>query len=152
MRTPPQLILFEGWCVGVPAQDAAALRRPVNALERDEDAGGIWRGYVNAQLQTGYAALWRRFDTLVLLQAPTFSVVERWRNEQELALRRAHAPRAMSPSQLHRFIMHYERLSRHSLRTLPALADIRLVLVADRSVRRIDIDADIDNSANRFAI
>jgi D-glycerate 3-kinase len=152
VRARPQLVLFEGWCVGVPAQGPAALRRPINELERDEDADGIWRGYVNAQLQDGYASLWRRFDMLVLLQAPAFSVVERWRNEQEQTLRRAHAPRAMSPAKLHRFIMHYERLSRHSLRTLPALADVRLVLAADRGVRRIDTDTDIDYPADRIPI
>ena len=134
----PDIVLLEGWCVGVPAQSARAVRKPVNALERDEDSDGRWRGYVNAQLRTGYAALWQRFATLVLLQAPGFDIVERWRNEQEQALRRAQAPRAMSPAQLRRFIMHYERLSRQALRTLPGLADIRVVLDARRRVRRID--------------
>ena len=32
--------------------------------------------------------------------------------------------RAMSPRELKRFVMHYERLSLHALRTLPALADV----------------------------
>lgn len=136
---PPEVVLFEGWCVGVPAQAAAALRRPINALEREEDRNGRWREHVNTQLRTGYAALWRRFDALVLLRAPAFSVVERWRNEQEQALRRAHAARAMTPAQLRRFIMHYERLSRQALRTLPALADVRVALDAQRRVRRIAV-------------
>jgi D-glycerate 3-kinase len=34
--------------------------------------------------------------------------------------------------------MHYERLSRHALRTLPVRADIRLVLDAHRRVRAIE--------------
>jgi len=138
VRERPALILFEGWCVGVPAQSASALRRPINALERDEDADGRWRRFVNGQLQAGYAELWRRFDALVLLQAPRFDVVERWRNQQEQALRRAHAPRAMTPARLRRFIMHYERLSRQALRTLPGRADVRIVLDARRHVRRIE--------------
>ncbi len=33
--------------------------------------------------------------------------------------------------------MHYERLSRQALRALPALADLRLLLDADRRVRRL---------------
>ena len=138
---PPRLILFEGWCVGVPAQTPAQLRRPINALERDEDGDGRWRGYVNTQLAAGYARLWQRFDALVLLQAPSFDVVQRWRDEQEMALRRARAPHAMSAAALRRFIMHYERLSRQALRELPARTDIRLVLDAARRVHRIALAA-----------
>ncbi len=33
----PELVILEGWCIGVPPQGAAALARPVNRLERDED-------------------------------------------------------------------------------------------------------------------
>jgi D-glycerate 3-kinase len=133
---PPRLTILEGWCVGVPPQSAAALREPVNALERDEDADGRWRRWVNRQLATNYVPLWRRFDWLVLLQAPDWSVVERWRGEAEQARRRRHAPHALTPAALRRFLMFYERLSRHALRTLPARADLRLVLDADHGVER----------------
>jgi D-glycerate 3-kinase len=40
---PPRFIIFEGWCVGVPPQTAGELKRPINALERDEDTQAIWR-------------------------------------------------------------------------------------------------------------
>jgi len=133
----PALVLLEGWCVGVAPQSAAALARPVNALERDEDADGRWRRYVNDELARSYARAWRRLDRLVLLQAPRFDVVARWRDEQERRLRRRGAPRAMDGAALRRFLMHYERLSRHALRTLPARADLRLVLDARRTVRAI---------------
>ena len=43
----------------------------------------------------------------------------------------------MDGAALRRFLMHYERLSRHALRTLPARADLRLVLDARRTVRAI---------------
>ncbi|MEP6938989.1 MAG: kinase [Rudaea sp.] len=137
VSVPPCIVVLEGWCVGVPAQSSAALARPLNRLERIEDADAVWRGYVNAHLEREYALLWRRLDALVWLQAPGFAVVQRWRDEQEQALRRSGAPRAMSPAALRRFVMHYERLSRHSLRTLPARADLRIVLDARRGVRRI---------------
>jgi len=133
----PRVIVLEGWCVGVPAQAATQLARPINALERDEDRDGRWRHYVNAQLCGDYARLWRRFDALIQLAAPSFEVVQRWRDEQERPLRRARAPRALSPAALQRFLLHYERLSRHALRELPALADLRLMLDASRRVRRI---------------
>ncbi|MFC4818724.1 kinase [Dokdonella ginsengisoli] len=145
VHVPPRLILLEGWCVGVPAQDEATLRRPLNALERDEDGERRWRGRVNEELAHGYARLWRRFDALVLLQAPGFDVVTRWRDEQERALRRRGAPQAMDRAALARFLMHYERLSRVALRELPARADLRLRLDRERRVveaswMRIDVD------------
>jgi D-glycerate 3-kinase len=133
----PDVIILEGWCVGVPPQSSAALRRPVNRLERDEDRDARWRTWVNAQLAHHYVKLWRRLDRLVMLQAPGFEIVARWRDEQERALRARNAPRALSPAALRRFLMHYERLSRQALRTLPAIADLRIVLDSDRRVQRL---------------
>lgn len=134
---PPRLVLLEGWCIGLRAQSMAALHQPVNALERDEDRERVWRAWVNAQLAGGYSAAWRRLDRLVLLQAPRHTVVARWRDEQERALRRRGAPNAMSRTAMQRFLMHTERLGRHALRTLPARADLRLLLDANRRVRSI---------------
>jgi D-glycerate 3-kinase len=133
----PSLIVLEGWCIGVPPQSAAALRRPVNALERDEDAGAHWRGWVNEQLTLRYVPLWQRLDHLVMLQAPDYDIVRRWRDEQERALRLRHAQRALTPAALRRFLMHYERLSRQALKTLPTLADLRIVLDSKRRVRKL---------------
>ena len=137
VTSPPQLILLEGWCIGVPPESQSALARPINTLERREDSNARWRTWVNARLAGDYAALWRRFDALVMLAAPSFDIVARWRDEPERALRKRGAPRAMSRAALHRFLMHYERLSRHALRTLPALADIVVTLDASRRVRKI---------------
>jgi len=137
VTSPPRLILLEGWCVGVPAEAQRALARAVNALELREDPDARWRTWVNARLGGEYAALWRRFDALIMLEAPGFEVVSRWRGEPERELRRRGAPRAMSRAALRRFLMHYERLSRHALRALPALADIVVTLDASRRVRRI---------------
>jgi D-glycerate 3-kinase len=133
----PHLIILEGWCVGVPAQSATALRRPLNRLEREEDRDARWRGWVNMQLARHYAPLWQRLDRLVMLQAPDYAIVTRWRDEQERVLRARAAPRAMSPTALRRFLMYYERLSRQALRTLPAIADLRVVLDSKRRVRRL---------------
>ncbi len=137
ISAPPRFVVVEGWFLGVTPQHASQLRRPVNALERDEDAHASWRNWVNDQLRLHYHALWQRFDRLVMLQAPGFGVVRRWRDEQERALRRRGAEHALSPAALRRFVMHYERLSRQALRVLPARADLRIALDPDRRVRRI---------------
>jgi D-glycerate 3-kinase len=139
VKHAPQLVILEGWCVGVPAESAAALRHPLNTLERSADADARWRRFVNAELRRRYAVVWRRFDRLLNLQAPSFTVVLRWRDEQERKLRERHAPRAMSPTALRRFLMHYERVSREALRTLPMRADINIKLDARRRTQEIVI-------------
>lgn len=137
VTSPPRLILLEGWCIGVPAGTIRESRHALNALERREDADGHWRGHVEAALANVYAKLWRKLDALVLLGAPNFAIVERWRGEPERALRRRGAPRAMSASALRRFLMHYERLSRRALKTLPKVADVVIELDERRRVRRV---------------
>src|SRR5690606_18641991 len=39
---PVDLVLFEGWFLGTPAEPDSALAEPLNALERDEDPDGRW--------------------------------------------------------------------------------------------------------------
>ncbi|MGZ3376888.1 MAG: hypothetical protein ACXU8S_09840, partial [Phenylobacterium sp.] len=53
----------------------AALAAPVNALEREEDPDGVWRAYVNNQLDGPYQFLIARLQDLILLEAPSFEVV-----------------------------------------------------------------------------
>ena len=137
VKHPPRFVILEGWCVGVPPQTNAELKNPVNELERDEDADGTWRHWVNDQLKRNYVALWKRFDELAILQAPGFDVVLNWRDEQERTLRKRQAARAQTTQQLKRFLQHFERLSRQALKKLPVLADLHLVLDAKRDVRRI---------------
>lgn len=133
---PVNIVLLEGWCVGTPPQATDALVAPVNALEAQEDADGRWRRYVNERLATDYAALFGQLDRLLFLQAPDFAAVAPWRLEQE-AGNAAAAPDGhalMDAAALDRFIAHYERLTRHALRVLPARADVVLSLDRCRQV------------------
>lgn len=131
------IIILEGWCVGAVAQSAAALQVPVNWLERDFDKDLTWRRYVNDSLEH-YQPLFALLDMLVLLAAPSFDVVYRWRREQELQLRAAVQARGGDPSrlmndaQLRRFVAHYERLTRHILEEMPLRADVVVPLDAQR--------------------
>ena len=129
---PVDYLLFEGWCVGARAQSAAALRAPANALERDEDAGGRWRGAVNDALAGPYRALFARIDVQIMLRIDGMARVFEWRRLQEEKLRRrveregsGGAPsRVMNDAELDRFIAHYERITRHLLEEMPGRADI----------------------------
>jgi D-glycerate 3-kinase len=135
VKEPPALLVFEGWCLGVPPQAPAALESPVNALERDEDADGHWRRYVNARL-ADYGQAWKLIDSLIALQAPGWDIVRRWRGEAEPSPGPA-TPHAMGAMALDRFLAHYERISRHALQSLPAHADVLVELDATRTPVRV---------------
>ncbi|MFQ3171781.1 MAG: D-glycerate 3-kinase [Oleispira sp.] len=144
VETPIDIIILEGWCVGITAEAEGALLEPVNELESLKDPQGKWRSYINQQLVTNYPELWQLIDRLIMLQAPSFSCVYQWRLEQEqkLAQEQAHkqgqisAPdealkeealkkgllknnHIMQAEEIQHFIQHYERLTRHSLKYLP---------------------------------
>jgi D-glycerate 3-kinase len=137
VKGPLDVLIFEGWCVGARAQDDAALAAPINALEAARDPDATWRRCANMALATDYADLFERIDRLVLLAAPGFEVVHRWRVQQEHDLRRRLADqdggaRVMSDDEIGVFIQHYERLTRHILSDMPAYADLTLRLDPNR--------------------
>jgi D-glycerate 3-kinase len=123
VAAPLDILLFEGWCMGATPQADAALATPQNALEAEEDRDCLWRRHVNTALATGYAGLFARLDQLIMLQAPNFASVRRWRALQEQKLIAARGTGMEAPA-LDRFLQHYERLTRHMLESLPARADI----------------------------
>jgi len=138
---PVEVILFEGWCNNSPAQSAQELERPVNELEEKEDPHGIWRQYVNKQLIDYRQRLFDHADMSIMLKAPDFERIYEWRSlqEQKLAASSAHLEQnqVMNESELMRFIQHYERISRHTLEHLPAMADVVLPVAADHSITGI---------------
>lgn len=131
------LVLLEGWCVGVAPQEESALAEPINELESREDPDGVWRRYVNSALAQEYRIAFDQLQHLVLLQAPSFEQVYAWRGLQEQKLREARAGDGagiMSTEQLEHFIQHYERLTRHALETLPSQADTVFPLDRDHRI------------------
>lgn len=136
------VIIFEGWCVGVSAQAEADLQSPVNSLESEEDKALIWRHFVNRQLQSGYDKLYGLLDRLIFLKVPGMDCVYRWRlqQEQQLGQQKTGEPnRLMQPEALKRFIMHFERLSLQALAELPSRADITLELNPDHRFKPLII-------------
>jgi D-glycerate 3-kinase len=146
---PADVILFEGWCVGARPQSPSALAEPVNSLERSEDSEGRWRGYVNDALANSYQGLFGRLDMLILLAAPDFPTVIKWRQQQEALLRArlkdqgAGLDRSMDDAAVENFVRHYERLTRHILAEMPARANMVVALDAERRV----IDVKANNAA-----
>lgn len=109
IRVDAEVLVLEGWCLGVQPQPPELLKKPVNDLERLEDAQGTWRQWCNEQIRQHYQPLWPLVDAWILLQPPTFAQVFEWRRQQEMDLPRSEA---LSEAALQRFIQHYERLTR----------------------------------------
>ena len=144
VSAPAQLILLEGWCVGLSPQKERELEVAVNSTEAEQDPSLVWRREVNRQLSNGYADLFGELDALLLLQAPSFDAVFEWRWQQEQRLseqfQRDHPDRpnpTMTRSEVADFVLHYQRLTEHGLRTLADQADFVWELAADRSVERM---------------
>lgn len=133
--TGVEVILLEGWCLGATAGPIEELVDPVNALERDEDSGGQWRQYANQVLGASFPPIYARVDEWVMLRAPGFDCVYRWRLEQEHKLAATSAgSRVMSDAQVARFIQHYQRLTEHCLDQLPRKVNHLFTLNEQREV------------------
>ncbi len=130
------IILLEGWCIGAQAETEAELAEPVNLLEEREDSDGRWRHYVNSVLASAFPPIYAQVDSWVMLRAPSFDCVYRWRLEQEqkLAARRQGAG-VMDAQQVARFIQFYQRLTRHCLAMLPAKVNHLFALDEQRQIQ-----------------
>lgn len=148
-RGRAEVVLLEGWCVGARPQAADELEEPINSLERDEDADGRWRRYVNAQLDGPYRPLFDLIDRMIQLVAPGMECIREWRGQQEEKLRKKLAAAGDDTSQLmdatalDRFIAHYQRLTEHQWRDLPRLADAVLKLASDHQITSLRWKADL---------
>lgn len=112
-KRPPwrgDVLLVEGWCLGLlPLTEAQLLAAP-NALEAIQDAELRWRHWVNQQLAVRYQQVWPLLGSMILLQAPGWQQICRWRAaaEQELINKQG---RGMSDETLSAFMQHYQRWS-----------------------------------------
>lgn len=130
-----QVLVLEGWCLGVHAQPEDMLQEPINTLERDEDPQGIWRSWVNDQIRMHYEPLWPHIDYWVQLQPPGFEQVVMWRGQQEQQIEPTLRMDALA---LRRFIDHYERLTRWQWESPPLRPGLCVRLAKDHSVQSID--------------
>ena len=130
------IIVFEGWCLGAEPQGKHELLIPINRLEAEQDPDCYWRRYVNQQLQAIYPELFELIDTWIMLKAPSFDCVFNWRLEQENKLRASISKpsKLMADHDIKRFIQHYQRITEHTLETLPAKVDYLFELDSQREI------------------
>ncbi len=144
------VVVVDGWCLGAAPQSEQELLQPVNELEATEDPDAVWRRYVNDQLKGPYQQLFDQLDLLIMLKVPSMESVFEWRTLQEKKLAdrvryldqegRSDGLKIMSESEIHRFIMHYERLTRMMLERMPEIADVTSFLNENHKTYKILIN------------
>jgi D-glycerate 3-kinase len=121
----PDIVIFEGWCVGAKPQKNIDLIKPINKLEKLEDKGLIWRKKVNNELKNNYGKIFYLIDDLIFLKVPSFKYVYKWRLLQEKKLKKSSkGKKIMSIKEIKRFIMFYERITRNMIASLGAKVKI----------------------------
>ena len=124
VKKKPNIVIFEGWCVGATPQKNKDLNIPVNKLEKQKDSKKIWRQKVNSELKKNYNKIFNLIDKLIFLKVPSFKYVLKWRLLQEKKLRiTTKGSKTMNDKQIENFVMYYERITKHMLKSLPKTAD-----------------------------
>jgi len=119
----PNIIIFEGWCVGAIAQKNKDLIKPINILEKKNDPNLLWRNKVNIELKNEYKKIFDKIDKLIFLKVPNFDCVHKWRLLQEKKLQlTSRGKKIMSAIQVREFIMYYERITIQMLKDLTSKA------------------------------
>ena len=120
----PHIVILEGWCVGAEQQKNKDLLIAINELEKHQDKERIWRNRVNQELKKDYKKIFKLINKIIFLKVPSFKYVFKWRLLQEKKLRIIFkGKKTMTDKQIKKFIMFYERLTKHMLKTLTNKAD-----------------------------
>ena len=125
----PDIIIFEGWCVGTTHQNSTELKKPLNFIEKKYDKNLKWRKIVNNLVKKRYKSLFSQIDKLVYLKVPNFNYIIKWRwlQEQKMKLTSKNK-KTMSKIQVKEFIMFYERLTKHMMKNYSKISDLTIFL------------------------
>jgi D-glycerate 3-kinase len=138
IKKQPHIIIFEGWCVGAKPQKKKYLKKSINILEKEYDPSLIWRSKVNYELQNEYAEIFNKISRLIFLKVPNFECVYKWRLLQEKKLQlTSKGKKIMSSTQVKKFIMYYERITKQMLVDLTKKAYVVLYLDKKHRFNRI---------------
>ena len=129
IKTKPDIIIFEGWCVGTTHQNNNELKRPINLIEKKYDENLKWRKTVNNLIKKRYKNIFNKIDKLVFLKVPHFNYIIKWRwlQEQKMKLT-TKSKKTMSKTEVKEFIMFYERLSKHMIKNYSKISDLTIFL------------------------
>ena len=132
LKERPDVIVFEGWCVGAKSEKNKTLKKSINFMEKNQDQKQIWRKYVNDQLKLKYKKLYSQLNCLIYLKARNFNLLQKWRLKQERKLwlnsKRKSNLKIMSKEDVLSFMQTYQRVTQNMFRYMPKYASIILNL------------------------
>ena len=67
VKKKPNIVIFEGWCVGATAQKNKDLNYPINKLEKQKDSKKVWRQKVNLNLKKDYKSLIHGYEAKIFV-------------------------------------------------------------------------------------
>ena len=141
IKRVPDVIIFEGWCVGARAEKKNTLKKSINPLEKKEDKNLKWRKFVNRQLQTKYKKLFSKLNSLLFLKAGSFKLLQSWRLKQETLLKLNSKNKAnnkvMSKSEILTFMQTYQRITQNMFKFAPKYSSIVLNLNRNHEIKSI---------------
>jgi len=141
IKTKPDVVIFEGWCVGARPQLNSQLKKPINSLEKVHDHGAQWRTYVNNQLKTKYNALFKQLDGLLYLKAKNFSLLREWRLKQERKLwvqtKNKKNLKIMSSGDVINFMQTYQRITQQMFKDAIKSSSVIMNLNGNHQIEKI---------------
>ena len=142
IKKRPDIIIFEGWCVGARSQKNSILKKPVNSLEKSNDQNLFWRKYVNDQLKKKYKKLFSYLDCLLYMKAKNFSLLQKWRLKQEKKLwiksKNKKNLKLMSKGDVINFMQTYQRITQNMFGDAPKYASIIIKLNSNHQIKTIN--------------
>ena len=128
LKKRPDVIIFEGWCVGAKSEKNTTLYKAINSLERAKDQKKIWRKHVNHQLKSKYKNLYSQLNCLIYLKAKNFSLLQKWRLKQERKLwlksKKNSKLKIMNRGDVINFMQTYQRITQNMFKSMPKYASI----------------------------
>ena len=141
LKKRPDIIIFEGWCVGAKAEKNNTLKKSINSFEKFRDKKLIWRRYVNKQLQSKYKQLYDQLNCLLYIKSNNFNLLRNWRIKQENKLRlknkRSNSNKIMSNKEVINFMNTYQRVTQNMFKTVPKVASIILNLNTNHQIKSV---------------
>ena len=139
LKNKPDVIIFEGWCVGAKPEKSFTLKKTINSIEKLNDKRQIWRKYVNQQLKSKYKNLYSQLNCLIYLKAKNFSLLQKWRLKQERKLwlnsKKELNLKIMNKSDIINFMQTYQRITQTMFKNTPKYASIILNLNSNHQIK-----------------
>ena len=139
LKTKPDVIIFEGWCVGAKPEGNNTLNKTINLMEKNKDKKRIWRKYVNQQLKSKYKKLYSQLNCLIYLKAKNFSLLQKWRLKQERKLlvnnKKNSKLKIMNKEDVLSFMQTYQRITQNMFKIMPQYASIIINLNSNHQIK-----------------